>query len=223
MTGVQTCALPILSGHPKYEGRIAELEKELEKYKTNNKRWQKFFGEWQQGKTQLENDKAELAATVEVLEKDNRNLQVQHHVYTQQLQEKEERIIELNRLHVQAQANLEHYRESVREQRLMEQQQFEQQRQELQVEVKLLRDKEIILSEKCVIIESEYQLLQYKCETIEAKHAELNAKLENKELQLAELNLQAEKQSEKIQIALREVEYNFEIINKRWAEIFFRI
>lgn len=45
----------------------------------------------------------------------------------QQLQGKQDHIDELNRLHKQAQLNLEHYHESSREQRLMEQQRYEQQ------------------------------------------------------------------------------------------------
>lgn len=53
-----------------------------------------------------------------------------------QLQDKQERIDELHRLHAQVQINFEHYRESAREQRLIEQQQYEQQKQELQVENK---------------------------------------------------------------------------------------
>src|SRR5688572_18507359 len=48
-----------------YQNEIAELKTELEKYRSNNQRWQKMFNQWQQEKTALGNEKLTLEQALE--------------------------------------------------------------------------------------------------------------------------------------------------------------
>lgn len=77
------------------------------------------------------------------------------------MQEKQERIEELHRLHQQTQANLKHYRESAREQRLLDQQQFEQEKQQFQLEMKFLKEQSVIQRQKYAEL---HQAHQFKLE-----------------------------------------------------------
>ena len=97
--------LPIESN---YQQEIAELKAELEKYRHNNKRWQKFFNQWQQEKNVLANEKLVLEQALELAYKENQSLYSKQDGLLQQLQK---RIEELHRLHQQTQSNLEHHRE----------------------------------------------------------------------------------------------------------------
>jgi DNA repair exonuclease SbcCD ATPase subunit len=169
------------------EQSIDLLRRELEKYKTNNQRWQQLFNQWQQEKAQLSNDKLILEQAVETLKKDNAAIQSKQDVFVQQLQDKQERIAELHRLHTQAQTNLEHYRESVREQRLIEQHQFEQQKQELQSEIKTLKEQTTVMREKATSLQQQYQILQQTYTALEKNYAQIEAKLENQQQQLIDV------------------------------------
>lgn len=180
----------------KYSARVGELELEVEKYKTNNTRWQKLFGEWQEANKKAETSIADLTTALTALENANRELLIQHQVDAQQLQEKEERIAELNRLHHQAQNNLEHYRESMREERLLEQQRFEQQRQELQLEMKGLREQERELRERLSGIQLEYQALQARYSMLEKSYVEMGSQLDKTKQELDTSDLHARKLQE---------------------------
>ncbi len=138
----------VVSIEESYQQELTELKQELEKYKANNQRWQKLFTQWQQEQTQLSNEKLTLEQAVERAHKENVSLQARLDTLLQQLQEKSERIDELHQLHKQAQENLEHYRESAREQRLIDQQQHEQQRQFLQTEIKTLKEQSSLQRDK---------------------------------------------------------------------------
>lgn len=151
---------------------LANLKQDLEKYKNNNQRWQKLFHQWQQEKTALVNEKLNFQQTFASLQKDHTSLQLQQNALTEQLQEKQDRIAELNRLHKQTQDNLEHYRNSVREQRILDQQQFDQQKQQLQLEIKTYQDQSILMREK-------FSALQHSATELEKKEQLLLSELKN--------------------------------------------
>lgn len=155
-----------------YNQEISELKQELEKYKNNNQRWQKLFNQWQQEKTQFTNEVLTLNQALEFSHKENNALHAKQDVLLQQLQEKQERIDELHRLHKQTQANLEHYRESAREQRLLDQQQFEQQKQALQIEIKNTTEQLVLHQHKASEVQQQYQLIQQSYATLEKNYAE---------------------------------------------------
>ena len=116
--------------------RIAQLQQELEKYKTNNQRWQKMHDAWVKEKEGVSRDKLGLEQAILSLQKENTGLFAKIEAQQNQFDEKHQRIEELNRLHKLAQENLEHFRESMRVQRLIEQEKHAQKVQQLEVSLK---------------------------------------------------------------------------------------
>lgn len=167
-----------------HQQTLAELQQDLQKYKNNNQRWQQLFNQWQQEKTQLANDKLTLEQAIVTLQKDHTVMQSKNDTLQQQLQDKQERVNELQRFHAQAQANLEHYRESAREQRLIEQQQFEQQKQELLTEIKLLKEQVTLTREKATAAQQQQQILHHAHVRLEQDHATLAAQFAEQHIKL---------------------------------------
>lgn len=174
----------------KFKQEILELKCELEKYKNNNQRWQKMFDQWQQEKTLLANEKLILEQALDFAHKENATLQTKQDGLHYQLQEKQARIDELYQLHQQTQRNLEHYRESAREQRLLDQQQFEREKQQHLAEIKTLKEeivrerheitssqkKNAALLEANQFLERSYSQCQKENEQLKSELATANSK-----------------------------------------------
>lgn len=156
-----------------YSQEISELKSELEKYRNNNQRWQKMFNQWQQDKAQLTNEKLTSEQALEFAHKEKHSLHAKQDGLLQQLQEKQERIDELHRLHKQAQENLEHYRESAREQRLLDQQKFEQEKQQFQLELKSLKEQLVMQQSKYSELYQQDLLLNQRYIELDKKHSQL--------------------------------------------------
>jgi hypothetical protein len=170
-----------------YQQTIIELQQENEKYKTNNQRWQKLYNQWLIEKNQLNNEKITIEQALDLAYKENASFSTKNDALISQLKDKNERIEELNRLHKQAQENLEHYRESVREQRFLDQQQFEQQKLQLQQEIKLLKDHLTTQRDKINVLEQQYQYLQQSSSTLEKNNNQLHSELKQTIIQLKQL------------------------------------
>lgn len=151
-----------------YQQTLAELEEELEKYKSNNQRWQKLYEQWLAEKNQFATQKLTLEQALEFAHKENVTYQAKQDSLLQQLQDKQERINELHRLHKQTQDNLEHFRESTREQRLLDLRQYEQQKEELQSEIKLLNHQITELREKLAVLQNKYQEIQQEQKVLQS-------------------------------------------------------
>lgn len=130
-------------------------------------------------------------------------------VHIKQIEEKQERIDELNRLHKQSQENLEHYRETAREQRLLDQEQFEQQKRELQATAKTMSEKIHLLSEKNNSLQHQNQLLQQSHTDLEKELAKvlvnnevINQQLIENERVRIESHKQAQTTSKEAQLKL---------------------
>jgi chromosome segregation ATPase len=172
-----------------YKQEISALSNEMEKYKNNNQRWQKMFNQWQQEKQILKNEKLTLDQALEFSHKENATLNAKQDGLHHQLQEKQERIDELHRLHQQAQHNLEHYRESMREQRLLDQQQFDREKQELQSNIKNMQEQLLIKQQQYSNLQQKNILLQQTYTEIEKKYDQMTLNAEA----LKEQTLQLEK------------------------------
>ena len=170
-----------------YSQEISELKSELEKYRANNQRWQKLFNQWQQEKNQLANEKLTLEQALEFAHKENSSLHTKQDALLQQLQDREIRIDELHRLHKQAQENLEHYRESARGQRLLDQQQFEQQKQQLQFEIKNANEQSMVQRDKISTLQQQNQTLIHSHSVIEKNNAQMQSLLEQTKSKLEEV------------------------------------
>ena len=126
----------VTSNKQESEQRIANLQQEVEKYKTNNQRWQKMHDAWVKEKEGFARDKLRDEQVILSHQKENTGLLAKLEAQQNQFDEKHQRIEELNRLHKLAQENLEHFRESMCVQRLIEQEKHAQQLQQLEVNLK---------------------------------------------------------------------------------------
>lgn len=195
-----------------YQQSLEEAQQELQKYKSNNQRWQQLYNQWIIEKDQLANDKLHVEKALESLREEAALFKTKEIAFADQLQEKQSRIEELRVLHAQAQANLEHYRETMREQRLIDQQQFEQQKQVLQSELKALNDQYLFLREKESIQERQFQALQsthdalnqvyQKEKTLFEEQAKTLADVEKQKTEYFHANQHYQKQIEQLQQAL---------------------
>lgn len=167
--------------------KMVVLQNELDKFKRNNQRWQQLFNQWQQEKERFLADKLTLEQGNQQLQKELQEKITQYIACSQQLEEKQERITELNRLHQQTQANLEHYRESAREQRLIEQQQFAQQKQEMQAEINQLKNQMAILQEQNIIHEQGYKKIQNDYKLLEQQYHQSQNILEKQQQTITQL------------------------------------
>lgn len=171
--------------------QVNELLPELQKYKNNNQRWQQLYNQWSEEKNQLSKDKAIAEKLVLQLQKDCASLSEKQDSALHQLQEKQDRIKELNRLHQQTQANLEHFRESARTQRLVEQQRSETEKQELQAQVKELKTQNSQLKNESTKIEKQHQRLQRVHELLEEKSNDFKAQNEKQTKHLIDLQTES--------------------------------
>jgi hypothetical protein len=183
----------IITVENSYQKTIAELQQELEKYKNNNQRWQKLFNQWQEEKNELASDKLTLEQALEFAHKENQSLHGKNDGLLQQLQEKQERVEELHRLHQQTQANLEHYRDAAREQRLLDQQQFEREKQHLQLDIKNSKEQLVLQQSKLSEFNQKNQLLEQSYIELRNQYkqsASLVESLKNKAEQLEKINIE---------------------------------
>lgn len=170
-----------------HQQSLTETQQELQKYKANNQRWQQLFNQWTQEKEKMLAEKLTLEQAIEFIQKEKTAFQSRMDAQSEQLREKGERIDELHRLHTQVQMNLEHFREATREQWMIEQQQFEQQKQEYQFEIKTLKDQLAIMRDKVVVSQQQHQALQQTYTSLVAAQAKLEDKSDLQQKTIIEL------------------------------------
>lgn len=196
-----------------YQQEITELKTELEKYRSNNQRWQKLFNQWQQEKAALANEKLTLEQALEFAHKENQSLNNKYDGLLQQVQEKQERVEELNRLHQQTQTNLEHYRESAREQRLLDQQKFEREKQQFLSEAKELKEQLLVQQVKYSELHQQQQLTKGSYIELQEQYNQSNAliePLENEIQQLEKNNIKYQQTSLHWQGQFNDLQRSFE-------------
>lgn len=142
--------------------QVLTLTSQLEKINLVKTTLEKEKYQLNEENNQLRNEKTALDQVLVDQQKQNAAQAAQLKTLEDQLSDNQERVIELNRLHTQAQANLEHYRQSTREQRLLEQQQYEQARQQLEKTINQLQQKLTALSEEKYTIQQQYEKLNFE-------------------------------------------------------------
>lgn len=166
-----------------YKTTITDLHQQLNKYKNNNRRWQKLFNQWQQDKEKLLTNKLTLEKKFESLLQDNTVLQTKVDVQIEMLVEKQAHIDELQRLLSQAQANLEHERTETKNQHISYQQQTNQYKQDINT----LNNDLKINQEKMQSINQQLQLLQQRHHKLEHDHARLITTFDNEREKMIQL------------------------------------
>jgi chromosome segregation ATPase len=150
-----------------------------------------MYDQWLAEKNQFATEKLTLEQALEFAHKENTSLHAKQDSLSLQLQDREVRIDELHRLHKQAQENLEHYRESAREQRLLDQQQFEQQKQQLQIEIKNFNEQSMAQRDKISVLQQQNQTLSLSYSTLEKNNSHVQLLLEEAHTKLHEAEKKA--------------------------------
>jgi chromosome segregation ATPase len=220
-----------------------ELKEELEHFKREHGQLRQAYDQQGFEKESLSHTKLSLEQAVVTLQQDILQLTVKQDGLQSQLQEKDNRIAELLRLNSQTQNNLEHYRESSREQRLIEQQRYEREQQEFQHTRKSLQEYNALLNQEKMKLQQHLydeklitQTLKQEIEHIKNNLANVEEEFEETKIRLHTiLNVQDKLQEEKnhliqTQVILEEelimlrknklqMAGSIELLNKEMAEI----
>jgi chromosome segregation ATPase len=198
----------------RFEQRLAELEETAEKLQSDNSCWQQRYRQLQQEKEGLSSDKSALQQIVRQLEDEKLALTTAQEHLLQQLQERQERLEASNQFNQQIEANLAHYREASREQRLLDQQRYEQAQLQLEQTLTHLQHQVMALTqEKNALqnhyervshekdrLQSQYDQLAHEHELIKSQWAETDAKM----TQYAHTTQSFQSQCQKMQITIDE-------------------
>lgn len=138
-----------------YELTNSQLRQELEKYKSNNQRWQKLYDNWSKEKDELAREKLGFEQAILSLQTENAALIAKLDAQHQQVNEKQQRIDELHRLHKLGQENLEHFRESTRVQRLIEQEKHAQQLQQVELTLKKAEQHLVVANQDKITLQNQ--------------------------------------------------------------------
>lgn len=189
--------------------KIDDLENLIATTQNDFKMLQQSFTELQTAHELLLNQKKSAEQTIQQQQAELIECNAKLNSQAEKITEKQKRIDELNHLHQQAQANLEHSRESVREQRLLDQQRHEQVQIELEQTIKVLRSELAITQQNNVVMQVDFEkvnsvLLQQQQQTSELlqKNQQFGSTLANKEKQINQLEF-ANAQLENIHISLQ--------------------
>lgn len=206
----------------KTQQEMAELKQELEKYKNNNRRWQQLFHQWQQERERLLMDKQQKEEVIETQQQEIAVLKAQLEAQAFQANEKKLHIEDLHRINQQAQANLEHYRESTREQRLLEQAQFEQQKQEMQQEIKAHKNQLMAVKDRIYATELDYKALQQNHQLLQSSYHVLKEDHKKQDRQLIELRDTKQEQQQISKHWERQCHQNkqmFDVVTQQFVEL----
>ncbi|EKD72742.1 MAG: hypothetical protein ACD_45C00599G0002 [uncultured bacterium] len=152
-----------------------QLQQEIKQLKDENVHFQQINRQLIQEKEQILNDKLAYEQALHSLQNEHTSLQAKQDGLNQQLQERQNRIDEINRLHNQVQANLEHYRENAREQRLIEKEHHEQQQKQLQQIIDQLQSKLAVVNNDHTSLQDNFNKLFQENEIVQ----KLNDRLRN--------------------------------------------
>lgn len=158
-----------------YEQTMAELTAQHKKLEEENARWQQQNHQLKLDKDGLLGDKSALEQVVRQLQDEKITATAAHENLLQQLKEKQDRIDELHHLSQQAQANLEHYREASREQRIIDQQRHEQIQTQLDQTIQHLKRDLSTLNQQKTTLQNENLQTRYEKETLEKQCDQLLA------------------------------------------------
>ena len=121
------------------QNEMTVLKQNSQKHQQENNQFQQQHQQNKQEKDGLVQEKSALEQIIITYKTENAESKAKQEGLIQQLQEKQDRIEELNHQNRQIQANLEHYRTASAEQRQVDQQRFEQQQREFEKTVQALQ------------------------------------------------------------------------------------
>lgn len=162
-----------------------ELEQTIEALQDQNKKWEEKNRDLQQQYHQMKQEKEKLASDNDVFQQIVRKfenekiaLMAENQNMNNQLHEKQMHLDELRRLNQQVQANLEHYHEASREQRMRDQQRHEQTEIQLAQTINQLQQELSVLNQKRNGLQREIELIQYTKTSLQDQHDQLSLQYE---------------------------------------------
>lgn len=173
-----------------FEKTLAEFKAQYQALHEEHTRLQQHHHQMKQEKEGLSADKSALEYALRQLEDEKITSTGVHHHMTQQLQDKQDRIEELHRIHQQVQANLDHYREASREQRLLDQQRYEQIQIQLEYNAQQMRQEALMLTQQKMTAETSLERMKNSTEILQRQYDQLATAQEGLRSRLA----QAEKE-----------------------------
>lgn len=170
------------------------LHQEISQQKQMTTKLQASYHELHEKHRISSNDKSALEKALQEKEVKEAVLLETHNSFEKQLTEKQNRIEELTRLNQQIQNNLEHYRQASREQRLLEQQQYEARQNELEQRNHKLQENWTAVLTENIRIKSEFEQLFLVNEKLKSDYSVIQKDLCEKLEKLADArNLTVEK------------------------------
>ncbi len=137
------------------------LQQEIFQQKQTTIKMQNAYNELNEKYRVLSNDKSALEQVIQEQKIQQASLLAIQNNFEGQLLEKQARIDELNHLNQQVQNNLEHYRQASREQRLLEQQQYEARQNELEKRNHKLQENWTTILTENTKLKSEFEQLSF--------------------------------------------------------------
>jgi chromosome segregation ATPase len=168
-----------------------ESQQELIQLKQETQRLQKDNAHWQQQYQQTKQERDGFSHEKSAVEQLLANAKIEIAILSEKLvgsdqqnQEKQARVDELHRQNQQVQSNLEHYRTASLEQRLADQQRYEQQQKQLEQTVQQLnqeltkvRHEKLALQQETQRITFEYDGLRTQLSNLEMQHESVASRL----------------------------------------------
>lgn len=165
---------------------LTDINQKLHQALLENKTFEQTHHQSQQKINGLTNDKLSLEQAIIKLQNEMTALKSDNNSASLRLSDKQEQIDELKRLNSQVQTNLDHYREISREQRLKEQQQYDQQIKQLEQSNHHYLQQITELKKQNSLINEKYEKIQREFQVIENGHRDLSQKFRDTDNQLSE-------------------------------------
>lgn len=184
------------------EQNVAELKIQLQALQEENAHWQQQHQQLMLEKDTVDNEIIILRQLNHQLENEKIAMTATQDGMLKQLQEKQDRIDEVQQLNQQAQANLEHFRESTREQRMIDEQRNQQMQLHLEQTIKNLKNELDLVSREKTDLRKSYGNLVSLHETLEKQHKDLlekNSSIETKLLNAEKNIIQYEQMNQHLQ------------------------
>lgn len=177
-------------------------KQELERLAKERQTLQQESGHWQQQYQQIKKEKDVLFHDKQAIDQSLSDAKVEIASWTEkyaglecQIQEKQAHITELQKQNQQIQANLEHYRESVLEQRLAEQNRYEQQQRQFELTIQQLNQEISVIKKESMDFKQQSQQACIEKEGLQKQLDKLIERYEEAEERLAKaLNALAKKE-----------------------------
>jgi chromosome segregation ATPase len=163
-----------------------DLHAELQKYKTNNHKWQSMFHTWQQDKARLDAEISDLHHALDTLQKNEMTFSAKEESYLAQISEKQKLIDELHQMQTQTQHHIDQFQATVHEQQVADKSQVDQLMQQLLNELQEQNEQLIIVRDKYESLLTQYQQEQADYNTLLQSHEQLEMSVENQAAELAD-------------------------------------